>query len=59
MPYSPIPYYPPDERTLTQAEIDENWTNLAEQQIETLKQAIGPYLFNLLTYFEDKNVKSS
>ena len=59
MPYSPIPYYPPDERTLTQAEIDENWANLAEQQIETLKQAIGPYLFNSLQSMEDKNVKSS
>ena len=56
MPYSHIPYYPPDERTLTQAEIDENWANLAEQQTKTLKQAIGSDLFNLLELTEDTRI---
>lgn len=53
MPYSPIPYYPPGERILTQAEIDENMNKLVKQQEITLKNSIGPHLFTFLQSMED------
>ena len=58
MPYSSIPYYPPDEKILTQAQIDANFKKLMQQQADTLKRALGTPLHTYLQLLtEEKHTR--